>query len=567
MGVVKYSAHMTQHEALTIMKTGANVFLTGEPGAGKTHTVNAYVSYLREHGVEPAITASTGIAATHIHGQTIHSWSGIGIKRVLTRYDLDHITTTEYLVKRIQKTKVLILDELSMIDATTLDMVDLVCREVKQCPDPFGGMQVILVGDFFQLPPITRFGEEARFAFEALVWKNMAPVVCYLTEQHRQSDRHFLSLLSAIRKNTYDQDHHDHLEKRLINHADAVAHTSTVTRLFSHNTDVDDINMRELTKLSGIPTRYSMTSKGKDSLVANLQKGCLSPEVLELKQGAIVMCTKNNTQKGYVNGTLGTVVKFEAGTKYPVIETKTGERIVVEPMDWVVEENGKQKASITQIPLRLAWAITIHKSQGMSMDAAVMDLREVFEYGQGYVALSRVRTLDGLHLLGWNERTFQVHPHILTMDSALVRQSEAAAATFGDMRKDDIEIMHRNFILASGGTVDTVKKAKKKMVGDTLETTLALVLQEKSIEGICKERALTPVTILGHIEKLVDAKRLAYEDIEYLIDDKVLRGLADIKETFITLDTSKLSPVFEHYKGKYTYEQIRFARMLMALGK
>ena len=105
------------------------------------------------------------------------------------------------------------------------------------------------------------------------------------------------------------------------------------------------------------------------------------------------------------------------------------------------------------------------------------------------------------------------------------------------------------------------------MVGDTLETTLALVLQEKSIEGICKERALTPVTILGHIEKLVDAKRLAYEDIEYLIDDKVLRGLADIKETFITLDTSKLSPVFEHYKGKYTYEQIRFARMLMALGK
>jgi hypothetical protein len=558
---------MTQHEALTIMKTGANVFLTGEPGAGKTHTVNAYVSYLREHGVEPAITASTGIAATHIHGQTIHSWSGIGIKRALTRYDLDHITTTEYLVKRIQKTKVLILDELSMIDATTLDMVDLVCREVKQCPDPFGGMQVILVGDFFQLPPITRFGEEARFAFEALVWKNMAPVVCYLTEQHRQSDRHFLSLLSAIRKNTYDQDHHDHLEKRLINHADAVAHTSTVTRLFSHNTDVDDINMRELTKLSGIPTRYSMTSKGKDSLVANLQKGCLSPEVLELKQGAIVMCTKNNTQKGYVNGTLGTVVKFEAGTKYPVIETKTGERIVVEPMDWVVEENGKQKASITQIPLRLAWAITIHKSQGMSMDAAVMDLREVFEYGQGYVALSRVRTLDGLHLLGWNERTFQVHPHILTMDSALVRQSEAAAATFGDMRKDDIEIMHRNFILASGGTVDTVKKAKKKMVGDTLETTLALVLQEKSIEGICKERALTPVTILGHIEKLVDAKRLAYEDIEYLIDDKVLRGLADIKETFITLDTSKLSPVFEHYKGKYTYEQIRFARMLMALGK
>jgi hypothetical protein len=454
-----------------------------------------------------------------------------------------------------------------MIDATTLDMVDLVCREVKQNGDVFGGMQVVLVGDFFQLPPISRTGAEAHFAFEADIWKRMKPIVCYLTEQHRQSDSNYLSVLSAIRKNNYDQMHHDHLEKRFISPSDAAAHASTVTRLFPHNVDVDEINTRELGKLPSLPTIFTMSSKGKDSLVASLQKGCLSPERLELKIGAIVMCTKNNQQKGYVNGTLGTVTGFELGTKYPIIKTHQDVRIVVEPTEWIVEENGKQKANITQVPLRLAWAITIHKSQGMSMDAAVMDLREVFEYGQGYVALSRVRTLDGLHLLGWNPRTFQVHPRILAEDSTFVRQSETARVTFGDMRPDEIETMHHNFILASGGIIAAKKVSKiKKAAGDTLETTLMLVLQGKPISLIGKERNLAPVTIFGHIEKLVANKRLAADDIMYLVDEKVKAGVADIKRAFTSYDTTKLSPIYEHYKGRYTYDQIRLARMLIVLG-
>ncbi len=557
---------MTQAQALTILKTGANVFLTGEPGAGKTHTINQYVAYLREHGIEPAITASTGIAATHIHGQTIHSWSGIGIKRSLTPYDLDHIATTEYLVRRIRHTKVLILDEVSMIDALTLDMVDMVCREIKNSEEVFGGLQVILVGDFFQLPPIAKFGQETHFAFESNAWKQMRPVVCYLTEQHRQSDSDFLSILSAIRKNEYDQLHHDFLEKRQITPDKALSHESTVTRLFAHNVDVDEINTRELEKLQALPAIFSMQTKGKDTLIASLQKGCLSPEKLVLKVGSIVMCTKNNSQKGYVNGTLGTVTGFEQGTKYPIIKTHTGERIVVEPTEWVVEENGKQKAMISQIPLRLAWAITIHKSQGMSMDAAVMDLREVFEYGQGYVALSRVRTLDGLHLLGWNQRTFQVHPRILEVDSTFVQRSESAAVTFADMRKEDLELMHNNFVLASGGTLTTKTKKEKKEKGDTVDTTMMFVLQGKPISAIAKERGLTAMTIYGHIEKLVANKRLSYEDIAYLVDDKTRRGFADIKAVFTSYDTTKLAPIHQHYKGRYTYDQIRIARMMIVLG-
>src|SRR6185437_4780283 len=147
---------MTQAQALTILQTGANVFLTGEPGAGKSHTTRAYVAWLREHCLEPAITASTGIAATHIGGMTIHSWAGIGIKKSLSQYDLDRIASTEHVVKRVRRTKILIIDEVSMLGPETLGMVDAVCRTILSSSRPFGGLQVVLVGDFFQLPPIQK---------------------------------------------------------------------------------------------------------------------------------------------------------------------------------------------------------------------------------------------------------------------------------------------------------------------------------------------------------------------------------------------------------------------------
>ncbi len=190
---------MTQAQALTILKTGGNVFLTGEPGSGKTHVTRTFISYLREHGIEPAITASTGIAATHIHGMTIHAWSGLGIKNSLNAYDLDAMSTKEYLVRRINNAKVLIIDEISMLSAQTLSMVDVVCRTLRGSPEPFGGLQVVLVGDFFQLPPISKFGDKAQFAYQSPTWKNLKLITCYLTEQHRQDDAGLLSMLSAIR--------------------------------------------------------------------------------------------------------------------------------------------------------------------------------------------------------------------------------------------------------------------------------------------------------------------------------------------------------------------------------
>ncbi len=481
---------MTQEEALTILKTGANVFLTGEPGAGKSHTVNSYTRWLRERGVEPAITASTGIAATHIGGMTIHSWAGIGIKRSLSQYDLDRIASTEHVVKRIRKTKILIIDEVSMLSPDTLSMVDAVCREILQSTKAFGGLQIIFVGDFFQLPPIVKreerhsademnqdiFGDEGgaeearpRFAYDSGAWARANPIVCYLTEQHRQDDKVFLDILSAIRRNTFGEDHLPHIEARKLAQSKAPV---SAPKLFSHNADVDRINDETLSKIEGTPKGFVMKAQGSPNLVASLKKSCLSPEALFLKVGASVMFTKNNPKAGYVNGTLGTVMSFNQYSGQPTIRTRVGHVIEVEPAEWMIEENGKVKARITQLPLRLAWAITVHKSQGMSLDEAVMDLSDVFEYGQGYVALSRVRRLDGLYLLGWNKRTFEVHPEVLARDEIFRAASDEAADAFDQIGADDLKVMQQNFIKAVGGVLEPVKtKPKTSESGEEVEQT------------------------------------------------------------------------------------------------
>lgn len=451
---------MTQSEALDILKTGAHVFLTGEAGSGKTHVVNAYAAYLREHEVGFAVTASTGIAATHIRGMTIHSWSGIGIYSELSDDDVRRIAENRYVTKRIRRASVLIIDEISMLDGRILSLVERVCRKAKKSGLPWGGLQVVLVGDFFQLPPVSTEGAAARFAFESSAWDALSPTVCYLTEQHRQEDDRFLEILSAIRRGTFSTEHRVHIESRLIS-AESLPEED-LTRLFSHNANVDSINGAELRKLPGKTYSFVMSVRGPDNLVATLKRGCLSPERLDLKEGATVMFTKNNPGEGYVNGTLGVVTGFESARKYPVVRTRDGERVTVEPAEWTIDEGDEVLAKISQLPLRLAWAMTIHKSQGVSLDAAVMDLSQTFEFGQGYVALSRVRRLSGIHLLGVNEKAFLVHPSVAEKDRDFRTLSDAAAAELERTTPEERERQKENFLIVSGGTRPEKKSGRTK---------------------------------------------------------------------------------------------------------
>jgi ATP-dependent DNA helicase PIF1 len=424
---------MLQDEALDILKLGHNVYLTGAAGSGKTYVLNQYIKYLRENNIVVGVTASTGIAATHMNGMTIHSWAGLGMGDSI---DIERILTKSTLKKRIAATRVLIIDEVSMLDGHVLDAVDAITRGFKDKTKPFGGLQVVLSGDLFQLPPVTRQGEPF-FVFKSEAWKSMSLKICYLDEQHRQDDSNLLSILNAIRSNSVDEAHFEELSERIKPAPDG----EDVIKLYTHNARVDDINKTELNKLRTDTKTYDMTGRGSKHAVESLISRCLAPEQLVLKIGAEVMFVANNPAKQFYNGTLGKVVKFGEDGR-PVIQTKQ-RLITADEHTWKTEDGDKTISEVTQLPLRLAWAITIHKSQGMSLDAAEVDLSRSFEPGMGYVALSRVRSIEGLYIKGINNMAMVVNPQIIELDVTLKARSNQAVSGLKLINKKTIEQHHQ----------------------------------------------------------------------------------------------------------------------------
>lgn len=559
---------MLQQEALDILKMGKNVFLTGPAGSGKTHVLNSYIEYLKSHAVDVAVTASTGIAATHLGGMTIHSWSGIGVRDTLTDYDIDELMQRSYLYKRFDRTKVLIIDEVSMLHHYRLDLIDWICRQMKHNEKPFGGMQVVLCGDFFQLPPVTRGGLiESEFAYKADSWQDAKLTICYLSEQHRQKDNIYLSILNQIRQNNVNTNTIELLKSRLNKDPES---GREFTRLYTHNIDVDIVNKRHLDLIDAEKKEYKMSSKGSKNLTETLKKSCLSPETLELKRGARVMFTKNHMEGGYVNGTLGFVVDFNSFGD-PVIETNNGMKFSVTPQSWKIEEEGKVKAEISQLPLRLAWAITVHKSQGMSLDAMEVDLSKSFVSGMGYVALSRVRSLGGMKLLGFNDMSLEVDSEVLEKDREFQKMSESARRVLDDMSNEEVLEKQKQWMkkIEPEESVKIRRKEKeenKEIKKSTQEITAGFLEQEVPLEDIAEARGVKQETIVSHIEDLLAEDRKNCPDITYLKRELKRSELDEILTAFKKCKTTTLSPVFNYLhkeKKKTTYLKIRLARLFL----
>lgn len=524
---------MKQDEAFKALKLGWNVFLTGPPGSGKTFLLNQYIDYLKKKHQGVAITASTGIAATHLQGVTIHSWSGLGIKDSLTKSDLAKLLKKSYLRKNFEGIKVLIIDEISMLQASQFDAINQICQAFKKSAHPFGGLQVVCSGDFFQLPPISR-GRETKFVSQSWSWKTMDIKICHLEEQYRQEKEDDLfNLLNHIRNNEAEEACRILIEKRpRQDFKDKIS-----TKLYTHNIDVDRINSDELKKINAPERVYYMTSKGNKRLAESLRRNCLAPERLVLKNGAKVMFVKNNFKEGYVNGTLGEIIGFKDG--WPVVKTTAGQKIKATPMIWAIEKNNLVRAQIKQIPLRLAWAITVHKSQGMNLDAAEIDISGCFEEGMGYVALSRLRSLKGLKLMGINEMAFWVNQRVLEMDKVFREASDRVAEEIRSVSlpEEDDHIKPENL-----STYDRTKK---------------LVLEKKSLIKIAEERKLKEDTILSHIEKLIEKDPDL--DISYLALPQ--KTFNEIEKAFIESGGRELTPVYKMLDGAFSYQEIRLARI------
>lgn len=420
---------MNQGLALEIMLSGESVLLTGPAGAGKTFVLNQFVRLSKASGKHVSVTATTGLAATHLGGTTIHSWAGIGVADSLPSGFAEHIAKGRREI--IERTDVLIIDEISMLHDFRLDMVDEACRLVRRKDEPFGGIQLIMSGDFFQLPPINRGDSRAGgFVVHSEAWRELDPSICYLQEQHRQDDEELLDILNALRAGDIRR---HHAEKLLARVDEQPPENTILTELHTVNVDVDRLNTEKLKELSGDELFYTETTTGSANYIENLQRSVLAPATLQLKKGALVMAVKNAADRKYANGSIGTVVDFEPGTEYPVVEFRSGTTVTMTPDTWELRDGDKKRASITQIPLRLAWAITVHKSQGMTLDAARIDLRKAFVEGMGYVALSRVKNLRNLYLSGINRMALAISEDAQNIDGMLCTRALSDSKKFAHL--------------------------------------------------------------------------------------------------------------------------------------
>lgn len=425
-------------DVINLIDDGNNLFITGGGGVGKSYLLNK----LKEHYKNTlAITSTTGISALNVGGQTLHSWSYVGICDKPVDETVHKIYHNPIAYKKIILAEKLAIDEISMLDNLTMDYISNVLKKIRENEKPFGGIQIILVGDFFQLPPVgLEQIEEKDFCFKTNTWKELDLTTVYLKKVHRQKDIDYINALNNIRIGKtniadlavfYKRDVEPNLtlnkdllqifptnasaeayNKNCFNEIDAESHLFVSTDyIYKYE---DDENGRRIL--------FDVKSKKEFSIadfncMKMFDNNCKALRRLELKVGCRVMLLKNlDTKKGLVNGSCGTVSnisKEASDNKEVIVKFDNGLELTIQPAEFSYQQDGKVKIERVQIPLTLAYAITVHKSQGMTFDNLVVNMDRIFDYGQAYVALSRTKTLEGLTLKGFNHNLIAANDEVV----------------------------------------------------------------------------------------------------------------------------------------------------------
>lgn len=397
-----------QQMVMDTVRRGQSVFYTGCAGTGKSYLLKALVSALPKETTW--VTAMTGIAALNIGGRTLHSQAGIGLARKPASALARDMKSQKKQAWRQCTT--LIIDEVSMLSRELFEKLDEIGRILRGHSRPFGGIQLVLAGDFFQLPPVSQEadGPSTEFCFQSPVWASAVPVRIELTHVFRQTDLEFVALLQEVRQGRLSAEAVAHLTA--LSRPLPDTHGVLATRLFPMNAQVDIINEQKMGEIQGPAYLYESEDYAKDvEYTILLERNCLAPNRLYLKEGAQVMLLKNLGDNKHVNGSRGVVVGFHPVSNMPRVRFRTGSVLDMEPAVWEYEtRDGDLLATRIQIPLRLAWAVTVHKSQGLTIDLLEVDLEGTFADGQAYVALSRARSMDGLRVLNFHPSQVRTHP-------------------------------------------------------------------------------------------------------------------------------------------------------------
>ncbi len=408
----------SQRLAVDKIAEGRNVFITGPAGTGKSFLLNYIKEEYRDNSLH--VTASTGISAINVGGQTLHSWAGLGLGNMPINEILRNICSAKgiHMRKKLRAAKMLAIDEISMISANIFDLLNELLKAVRNSREPFGGIQLILFGDFLQLPPVNRENCETFFCFESNAWAEADIDMVVLKEIYRQSDHELVNMLNNLRFGDVTKHDIELLRSRF--RQEDPDKTFEATILGTHNIQIERINAAKLKDLNAYEKTFKAKFDGKPEKIEFLKKNCIASENLTLKIGSQVMMLKNTYAKeGIMNGSIGIIRSFDNKKGYPVVEFTNGSYITVAPEEWCIEKFNENTAKVEveammiQIPLILAWAITVHKSQGMTLEKIKCNLGSAFAEGQVYVAVSRVKTLNGLFIESFNINNIKANKKVI----------------------------------------------------------------------------------------------------------------------------------------------------------
>lgn len=395
-----------QLNALKLLQSGENVFLTGGAGSGKSFLIRHF--FKQSDPKKMPLLASTGAAAVLVGGRTFHSFFGLGIMEGGAEKAFDRGSRDGKLIKRLREVEGIIIDEISMIPASAFETAERLARWAKNNDHPWGGLRVIAVGDFMQLPPVAKYGQKREWCFQSDIWQKSGFQVCQLTHNQRVHDDQFLDILADIRYGQVTQKVRNFLESRLREDDD----DDSATRLFPRRDQAEFFNQKELAKIPKQAEEIYTIYFGEEKKVEILKKTAPVPETLILKPTCRVMFLQNDPNKRWVNGTRGTVEEILSDK---IIVTKdNGRTVQVDKTQFAMQDaDGEVVASAMNFPLTLAYATTIHKAQGATLEELWVDLTKLWEPGHAYVALSRLQDGKGLKLLGWSKNSFIVDPQVV----------------------------------------------------------------------------------------------------------------------------------------------------------
>ncbi len=421
------SFNSDQDKAWDLLMGQGNVFMTGLAGSGKSYVINAF------RKVTPyPVVASTGAAAILVNGCTFHSFFGLGAMQLNDATIVLKASKNDWVSKRICRARGIIIDEVSMLDGRTLAVAEEIARKCRDDESPWGGLRVIAVGDFAQLPPVTKGPAKRDWGFSHDVWRRSNFQGVMLRKVMRTEDREFLNVLQRVRDGIVGETVRSFLDRHV--RSMEFLEKLDCPRLYSRKSQVEKYNLAQLAQLEGerhiFPTQY--WAKGDDERqMSAIRRNVPIPSDLEIAIGAKVMTRINDSDGRFVNGSTGIVEEIEAETEVQAASVlvrmdRTDEAIWFKTHRFeMISPDGEKLAFAENFPLNLAYACTIHKAQGLSLDEAVVDLRSLWEPGQAYVAISRLTSSKGLHLLGWYPRSIKADPFVARFYQNLEKQSVA----------------------------------------------------------------------------------------------------------------------------------------------